>query len=161
MTWFLVAKLFLSVYQKKAHFIPIPNLLGFFSGPSNVLGIILSNDLIVHMCMGIPAWLILTETMTCTKYVCYDFSVFPHCPIKERFPINLVMTRTFLFLNKPWLRGTWVVQLVKHLPSAQIMILGSWDRALRLGSVLSGTFAAPSVCCSLCLCSLSLFLSFK
>ena len=25
--------------------------------------------------------------------------------------------------------GTWVAQVVKHLPSAQVMILGSWDRA--------------------------------
>ena len=32
--------------------------------------------------------------------------------------------------SKAYSRGTWVAQSVKHLPSAQIMILGSWNRAL-------------------------------
>ena len=27
-------------------------------------------------------------------------------------------------------RGTWVAQLVRHLPSSQVLILGSWDRVL-------------------------------
>ena len=26
-------------------------------------------------------------------------------------------------------RGAWVVQWIKHLPSAQVMISGSWDEA--------------------------------
>ena len=40
-------------------------------------------------------------------------------------------------------RGTWVAQLVKCLPSAQMMIPGSWDRA-PLGSLLSGQPASLS-----------------
>ena len=33
------------------------------------------------------------------------------------------------FVLKDWSRGTWVAQIGKHLPLAQLMILGSWDRA--------------------------------
>ena len=41
-------------------------------------------------------------------------------------------------------RGAWVAQLVKCLPSAQVMISGSWDRALLSGSLLSEESASLS-----------------
>ena len=56
--------------------------------------------------------------------------------------------------------GAWLSQSVKHLPWAQVMILGSWDRvphqAIRL-------LAQQGVCSSLCLLLhlLVLFLSNK
>ena len=34
--------------------------------------------------------------------------------------------------------------LVKHLPSAQVMVSGSWDRGSMLGSLLSRESASPS-----------------
>ena len=50
--------------------------------------------------------------------------------------------------------GTWVVQSVKHLPSAQVMVLGSQDRVLLLAPYLAGglllLFPLP-----LCSCSVS------
>ena len=51
----------------------------------------------------------------------------------------------------PW--GIWVTQSVKHLPSAQIMIPGSWDRGLGWApcSAMSQLFPLPLPC----LCSLS------
>ena len=30
------------------------------------------------------------------------------------------------------MRGAWVAQSVKYLPSAQVMISGSWDQALHI-----------------------------
>lgn len=64
--------------------------------------------------------------------------------------------------DKNWLiykkhTGTWVAQSFKHLPLAQVMILGSWDGTPALGSLLSREFASPSpsalapCSCSLCL----------
>lgn len=38
--------------------------------------------------------------------MCSDFTALPHCPFKERFPIDLFgncQKRTFIFLNKPCL----------------------------------------------------------
>ena len=45
----------------------------------------------------------------------------------------LVMFRGyfFSFIKKKKNKDTLVAQLVGHLPSAQVMILGSWDPALR------------------------------
>ena len=40
-------------------------------------------------------------------------------------------------------RGAWVAQLVKHLPLAQVMIPGSWNRAPESVSLLSGESASP------------------
>ena len=41
-------------------------------------------------------------------------------------------------------KGTWVAQLVKRLPLAQVMIPVSWDPGPTLGSLLSREFASPS-----------------
>ena len=59
-------------------------------------------------------------------------------------------------------RSSWVAQLVKHLPLAQVMIPGSWDRVLHqvlcsVGSLLLPLPAAPPGCA--CLHTLSLSLS--
>ena len=42
--------------------------------------------------------------------------------------ISIVECYSAIKSNEVW--GTWVAQLVKHLPSAQVMILGSQDQAL-------------------------------
>ena len=55
----------------------------------------------------------------------------------------------------------WVVQLVKHLPSVQVMLSGSWDRAPQLGSLLSGESASPSTPAPARAFFLSHFLSLK
>ncbi|XP_073742163.1 armadillo repeat-containing protein 7 isoform X3 [Callorhinus ursinus] len=60
------------------------------------------------------------------------------------------LNKSFFFPNKyinKYFWGTWV---------AQVMISGSWDRALCWAPLLSGEPASPSpsVCCSPCLCSL-------
>ena len=47
------------------------------------------------------------------------------------------MTPTFRF----W--GTWLVQSVKHLPSAQVMIPGSWDGAPHWASCSAGSLLLP------------------
>ena len=39
--------------------------------------------------------------------------------------------------------GTWVAQWVKPLPSAQVMISGSWDRALRRALCSAGSLLPP------------------
>ena len=54
-------------------------------------------------------------------------------------------------------RGTWMAQLVEHLPLAQVMILGSWNGAppqvsCSVGSLLL-PFPLPPPLCS-CSCSL-------
>ena len=51
-----------------------------------------------------------------------------------------------------YLRGTWVAQMVKHLPSAQVMIPGSLDQAPRVG--LPAQWGA---CFSFSLCPAPLF----
>ena len=53
------------------------------------------------------------------------------------------------------MRGVQVGQSVKCLPSAQDMILGSWDPALK-SSLLSGESACPSGSAALPACALSL-----
>ena len=42
-----------------------------------------------------------------------------------------------------WLLGAWVAQSVKHLPSAQVMILGSLDRAPYLAASSVGSLLLP------------------
>ena len=42
------------------------------------------------------------------------------------------------------MRGIWVVQSVKCLPSTQVMIPGSWDGAPASGSLLSKESTSPS-----------------
>ena len=70
--------------------------------------------------------------------------------------------------DKEELRGTWVAQLVKHLPLAQVMILRFWDEVPSLGSLLSRESASPSApphSCSLsfmlALCLSKIFKKFK
>ena len=46
-------------------------------------------------------------------------------------------------------RGTWVAQLVKHLPSTQVMILESWDQALCWAPCSARESASPSLLASL------------
>ena len=53
-----------------------------------------------------------------------------------------------LIFNKAWKRGTWVAQWVKRLPSGQVMLSGSWNRAPH--SI--GLPAQRGVCFSLFLC---------
>ena len=76
-------------------------------------------------------------------------------------------TRACSHPQKPQSRGAWGAQSVKHLPSAPVMIPGSWDRVPRWGwgeSLLSGESASPSPSaphsCSLCVSS-ALSLSLK
>ena len=53
-------------------------------------------------------------------------------------------------------RGTWVAQLVKHLPSAQVMISReSWDRAPCWALCSAGSLLLPLPLPLPCLCSLS------
>ena len=56
--------------------------------------------------------------------------------------------------------GAWVAQKVKHLPLVHVMVPGSWDRAPHRASCLVGAAEGElgGVCCSLCVCSLSLSL---
>ena len=54
-------------------------------------------------------------------------------------------------------RGTWVAQWVKPLPSAQVMISGSWDRAPHRALCSAGSLLPPlSLPASLPNCDLSL-----
>ena len=57
--------------------------------------------------------------------------------------------------------GTWVVQLVKHLPLAQVMILGVLRLNLASGSLLSGECESAPPSSSLPACVLSHLLSLK
>ena len=46
-------------------------------------------------------------------------------------PLRKVFAKSWMNIvfKKLELRGAWGAQSVKHLPSAQVTILGSWDRA--------------------------------
>ena len=46
-------------------------------------------------------------------------------------------------LKKKSYRGTWVAQSVKRLPTTQIMIPGSWDRALHWAPCSAGSLLLP------------------
>ena len=49
-------------------------------------------------------------------------------------------------------RGAWVAQWVKPLPSAQVMVSGSWDRAPHQALCSAGSLLASlSLCLLLCL----------
>ena len=47
--------------------------------------------------------------------------------------------------------GTWTAQSVKHLPSVQVMILGSWDQAPCLAPCSAGESASPPLSATLLL----------
>ena len=47
------------------------------------------------------------------------------------------------FSKKADFGGTWLAQLVKHLPSAQVMIPGFWDRVLHQAPCLAGSLLLP------------------
>jgi len=76
-------------------------------------------------------------------------------PIKKnQMNKNLkILSRDSLKKRSPW--GTWVAQWVKCLPSAQVMIPGSWDQ------VLSWAPCSAGVCFSLCRFPLSCSLTFS
>lgn len=67
-----------------------------------LLRMVLLNDFIVRVLYGHSAWLTKIERMKWTKYVCCDLSALPHCPVKERFHINLataiVRKAVFIYL---------------------------------------------------------------
>ena len=46
------------------------------------------------------------------------------------YPSYGILFVNFINSHKTELWGTWVAQLVKRLPSAQVMIPGSWNQAL-------------------------------
>ena len=41
------------------------------------------------------------------------------------------------------MRGTWVAQLVKHLPLAQVMVPGSWDQVQHRAAYSVGSLLFP------------------
>ena len=45
--------------------------------------------------------------------------------------------------KKNILKGAWVAQLVKHLPSVQVMIPGSWDQAPHWAPCSVGSLLLP------------------
>ena len=53
------------------------------------------------------------------------------------------------------IRGTWVAQWAKHLPSAQVMIPGAWDPAPHQAPYSGGSLLLLFLLCALIL-SLSL-----
>ena len=58
-----------------------------------------------------------------------------YCPKDLQEPINIGWTEIGL--------GAWVAQSIKHLPSAQVMIPGSWDRALHQAPCSVGGLLLP------------------
>ena len=59
------------------------------------------------------------------------------------------------------MKGAWVAQLVKRLPSAQVMIPGSWDRAPHGVPCSAGSLLLPlplpvaSPACAFFLCQIN------
>ena len=64
-----------------------------------------------------------------------------------------------LLETRPW--GIWVAQCVKPLPSIQVMISGSWDRALHRAVCSAGSLLPLSLSLSASLSTCDLFLSVK
>ena len=61
------------------------------------------------------------------------------CSFLER----LGLTQHPLLFKKTFLRGAWVAPSVKHLPSTQVMIPGSWDRAPCKALCSAGSLLLP------------------
>ena len=70
--------------------------------------------------------------------------------------VLIFLLHTDILLKHP--RGAWVAQSVKHLPSARVMISGSWDQAPTSGSLLSRESTSPSPSASSPACALTLSL---
>ena len=70
--------------------------------------------------------------------------------IKKKFSLNFELVQKFTIkktLKSFYFRicrGSWVAQLVKCLPSAQVIISGSWELSPTWGSPLSRESASPS-----------------
>ena len=47
------------------------------------------------------------------------------------------------WIKKIWCKGAWVAQSVKHVPLAQVMILGSWNQALHQVPCSVGSLLLP------------------
>ena len=59
------------------------------------------------------------------------------------------------YIKNSKFRGAWVAQWVKPLPSAHVMVSGSWDRALHQAFCSAGSLLPPSLCLHLCLLVIS------
>lgn len=85
--------------------------------------------------------------------------------VSRWFALMLLMNSAFeeeaayVVVKKCWFRDVWVAQLVGNLPSAEDMILESWDQSPKSGSLLGSEPASPSACLLPYLCSI--FLSEK
>ena len=77
---------------------------------------------------------------------------FHYPPLPFVYGLQTLFFFGFWSLITAYIWGTWVAQSVKHLPLAQVVILGSWDGAH------IGPPALQGACISLCL-SLSLSVS--
>ena len=64
-----------------------------------------------------------------------------HCSWFSVISTGLGVVTSWLSGEKP--RGAWVTQSVKHLPSAQVMIPGSWDRAPHQAPCSAGRLLLP------------------
>ena len=60
-------------------------------------------------------------------------------------PLRKVFAKSWMNIvfKKLELRGAWGAQSVKHLPSAQVTILGSWDRAPCRAPCSAGSLLLP------------------
>ena len=57
-------------------------------------------------------------------------------------------------------RGTWIAELVRHLPSTQVMIPGSWDWTPHWDPCSSGNLLLPLLVLSLSLCQINKYTLF-
>ena len=62
--------------------------------------------------------------------------------------VGLGLKATLLFQDSPFPWGSWVSQLVKRLPLAQLIISGSWDQAAGGVLCLAGSLLLPLPLCS-------------
>jgi len=58
-------------------------------------------------------------------------------------PLPLTPTHLHSLSRKNKITGAWVAQLVKRLPSAQVMVPGSWDGAPHWAPCLAGGLLLP------------------